>query len=390
MERSFNEIIGDLLHSGINYEQTGSSRASSSSEGSVDNASSFDRQLEILFDQISTVVSAERSLIDTEKQKVSKRKQKFTESLNAKWLELKSKQETWEQNLKKAKSLLCKSEEIIEVSVGGTHEITTTIGTLSKVPDSALAAMFSGRHPVTYHKGKAFVDRDGEPFTHMINFLRTQQVPVFTSRMQEAKFYEELDFWGIPSDLPNSYIDQSLRAFDEDWCASTLFLDNQNTSLRKIGNTHGMAFGANSLCAKCPYIEFKISISAPSNTGSHVFVGVVDKSKYNSSHLESTLWKDAPSSWYWDVWSTKLIKTDENGLHTVVTGYGCDCEEDETTIGIFYDSRAKELSFYKNGICQGIAFKGVPTGLNPSIDVWFESGTVTIQQLYFPVPKKFM
>jgi hypothetical protein len=46
---------------------------------------------------------------------------------------------------------------------------------------------------------------------------------------------------------------------------------------------------------------------------SHLFIGVVDKSKYRPEYLVSTFWRDAPNSMYWDVWSTKLIKTDERG-----------------------------------------------------------------------------
>ncbi len=43
--------------------------------------------------------------------------------------------------------------------------------------------------------------------------------------------------------------------------------------------------------------------------------------------LVSTFWKDSPSSFYWDVWNTKLIKTDENGVQTgSIIGYGCQCE----------------------------------------------------------------
>jgi hypothetical protein len=41
----------------------------------------------------------------------------------------------------------------------------------------------------------------------------------------------------------------------------------------------------------------------------------------------STFWKDSPSSYYWDVWNSKLIKTDDNGIQVgSVSGYGCSCE----------------------------------------------------------------
>lgn len=67
-------------------------------------------------------------------------------------------------------------------------------------------------------------------------------------------------------------------------------------------------------------------------------------------------------------------------MHTVLLGYGCACEEDNTTIGIYYDSIDKSISFYKKGICQGVAFTNVGQNLYPAIDVWFESGTVTMRQ----------
>lgn len=56
----------------------------------------------------------------------------------------------------------------------------------------------------------------------------------------------------------------------------------------------------------------------------------------------------------------------------------CSYLEYETKIGIKYDHKLKNVSFFKNGINQGIAFRNVPSGLTPSIDIWFESGTVEI------------
>ena len=72
-----------------------------------------------------------------------------------------------------------------------------------------------------------------------------------------------------------------------------------------------------------------------SNGKSHLFVGLVDKSKYQFANLSklriesivSTYWKDSPSSYYWDVWMRKLIRTDEQGTQRgVITEYGCCCE----------------------------------------------------------------
>jgi hypothetical protein len=128
-------------------------------------------------------------------------------------------------------------------------------------------------------------------------------------------------------------------------------------------------------------------MNIPCRGKSHLFIGLVDKSKYKYENLVSTFWKDSPSSFYWDVWNTKLIKTDDNGIQTgSINGYGCQCEgiflynsiEYETRISIKYDHKSRTVSFYKNGVCQGIAFRNVPAGLTPSLDIWFESGTVEI------------
>ena len=45
---------------------------------------------------------------------------------------------------------------------------------------------------------------------------------------------------------------------------------------------------------------------------------------------------------------------------------------------MLYDARNKTVIFSKNNISQGIAFRNVPEGLTPSLDIWFESGTVEI------------
>ena len=52
--------------------------------------------------------------------------------------------------------------------------------------------------------------------------------------------------------------------------------------------------------------------------------------------------------------------------------------EYETRICIKYDHKTRSVSFIKNGLNHGVAFRNVPAGLTPSLDIWFESGTVEI------------
>lgn len=57
----------------------------------------------------------------------------------------------------------------------------------------------------------------------------------------------------------------------------------------------------------------------------------------------STFWKDSPSSFYWDVWNSKIIKTDENGIQiSSIGGYGCPCEG----IITLYQNMKQKLAFY--------------------------------------------
>lgn len=72
--------------------------------------------------------------------------------------------------------------------------------------------MFSGRHNLvpseppegavpqgSDQQQRFFLDRDGEVFTHLVNYLRNnrQEKPVFQNENTAKLFLEELDFWGV-------------------------------------------------------------------------------------------------------------------------------------------------------------------------------------------------
>jgi hypothetical protein len=87
--------------------------------------------------------------------------------------------------------------DILELCIGGTHQITTTRGTLIKYKNSALAVFFSGLHPLPMIGDKIFIDREGEQFINLVNFLRTGKFPIVKDKEEENKFKDELDFWKI-------------------------------------------------------------------------------------------------------------------------------------------------------------------------------------------------
>eukprot|EP01022_Parablepharisma_sp_SALTPOND_P008440 TRINITY_DN136022_c0_g1_i1.p1 TRINITY_DN136022_c0_g1~~TRINITY_DN136022_c0_g1_i1.p1 ORF type:complete len:554 (-),score=28.75 TRINITY_DN136022_c0_g1_i1:158-1819(-) len=348
----------------------------------------FEEQIEEVLDEVVYLLGNERTNYKEMKITLSEQQKSFAEYYRTEHEKLMREKEIWALNLKRAKDLY--SDEIFQINIGGTHKITASKKTLCKFPESMLGAMFSGRHKLRTHKGKVFIDRDGEAFCMMISYLRNCRIPAFVNRAQENLFYEELDYWQIPAKLGRSE-QEELTEFDPTWCATTLRLENSNTLVRKhgmtflfidkIGPQHGVVFCKHPFDTTRTYVEFRVTMNIHVPGRSSLFIGMVDRSKYRPEQLISTFWKDSPSSYYWDVWNGKLIKVDENGVQVgVAVGYGCPCQDsnDETVIGLSYDYRNMTLRYYKNGADQGIAFHNVPKGLYPAIDLWFESGHVEI------------
>ncbi|RUO95923.1 BTB/POZ protein [Jimgerdemannia flammicorona] len=68
-------------------------------------------------------------------------------------------------------------KEKIKLNVGG-NLFETSLTTLKRDPQSMLAAMFSGRHPLTADAdGSYFIDRDGTHFRLILNYLRDLRIP---------------------------------------------------------------------------------------------------------------------------------------------------------------------------------------------------------------------
>jgi len=85
---------------------------------------------------------------------------------------------------------------IVKLNVGG-KPFVTTVETLTKDPNSMLAAMFSGRFdPQPHEDGSYFIDRDGTHFRFILNHLRDGELilpegATFLKELEaEAKFYQ--------------------------------------------------------------------------------------------------------------------------------------------------------------------------------------------------------
>ena len=85
----------------------------------------------------------------------------------------------------------------VKLNVGG-HQFTTSLQTLTKDPNSMLAAMFSGKFEMKPHEdGTFFIDRDGTHFRFILNYLRTGKLTLPDGAKFLKELTEEAEFYQI-------------------------------------------------------------------------------------------------------------------------------------------------------------------------------------------------
>ncbi len=89
---------------------------------------------------------------------------------------------------------------MIKLNVGGTL-FHTTRETLTKTQDSFFTAMLSGRfQQLVDQEGYIFIDRDGDRFKHILNYLRTNTIhlPRHANKLYKYEdIIEEAEFYGL-------------------------------------------------------------------------------------------------------------------------------------------------------------------------------------------------
>lgn len=92
------------------------------------------------------------------------------------------------------------ADEVITLNVGGVL-YTTTRSTLSKYPDSMIGAMFNGQFvPTNFdQQGNYFIDRDGDIFRIILNFLRSGRLCLPQSFKDYDLLEAEVDYYQIPA-----------------------------------------------------------------------------------------------------------------------------------------------------------------------------------------------
>ncbi|KAH3719839.1 uncharacterized protein LOC127856276 [Dreissena polymorpha] len=90
--------------------------------------------------------------------------------------------------------------QVIDLNVGGCH-FTIMLTTLTKYPESMLAAMFSGRQVIPQDKdGRYVIDCDGKVFGHILEFLRFGTLPP----SDEAEAVHRYSLYYGPNELSKS------------------------------------------------------------------------------------------------------------------------------------------------------------------------------------------
>ncbi len=79
----------------------------------------------------------------------------------------------------------------------GKDPFTVALSTLRKFPDSMLAAMFSGRMGVFQKDGACFIDRPGNHFPVILEYLRDGSVDLPADPSQLRKLLKEAQYYGL-------------------------------------------------------------------------------------------------------------------------------------------------------------------------------------------------
>ena len=74
-----------------------------------------------------------RNNLKNDKINLQKAKNKFVEFKNQEISKLDKEKDQWRENLKIVDSINCKESDILDLDIGGSHKITTTRSTLTKV-----------------------------------------------------------------------------------------------------------------------------------------------------------------------------------------------------------------------------------------------------------------
>ena len=185
----------------------------------------------------------------------------------------------------------------VNLNVGG-HCFKTSVQTLTKDPNTMLAAMFSGKFEMKpCEDGAFFIDRDGSHFRFILNYLRTGKLTLpegatFLKELQEeAEFYQ---IQGIIDELggsePTVQGSKPVQAFEESVILTNEnhrsvlkgWLPSQEGKWRLLFRASRDGFAAAVFHSKCDNKGPTVTIV---KSGNNIFGGFTEESWYSPQML---------------------------------------------------------------------------------------------------------
>ena len=170
----------------------------------------------------------------------------------------------------------------VKLNVGG-HHFTTSLQTLTKDPDSMLAAMFSGKFEMKPSEdGTFFIDRDGTHFRFILNYLRNGELILpegatcHKELEAEAKFYQ---IQGILDELkpkiPKDFEESVILTNDDHRSVLKVWLTPQEGKWRLLFRASRDGFEAAAFHSKCDNKGPTVTIV---KSGNNIFGGFTETS----------------------------------------------------------------------------------------------------------------
>lgn len=168
---------------------------------------------------------------------------------------------------------------IVKLNVGG-HHFTTSLQTLTKDPNSKLAAMFAGEH---INNGTFIIDRDGTHFRYILNYLRDGDASLPEEASAQKQLEAEAEFYEVNGLLMKLSIMSEIITNQEHTAKLLSFLPLLNSAgkrhhLRLLFRASRDGFFAKAFHSICDNQGPTVTIV---QSGEYIFGGFTDKSWKN-------------------------------------------------------------------------------------------------------------
>jgi hypothetical protein len=116
---------------------------------------------------------------------------------------IQAERDVWEAEKDEIKAVMKYDSEVVTINVGGTVHLQTEKEVLCSVEGSTLQKLFSDMHELKKINEEVFLDRDGDTFKSVVNYLRNDRrvFPEFSDKNNEKLFLKEIAFWGIDKNI---------------------------------------------------------------------------------------------------------------------------------------------------------------------------------------------